>query len=336
MKLGEKRDKDGDDNIEELTRIMELAKNLRRRSSATFNDEPSTSGRINEEEQSELLKDGDDNSRDLYQEIEHRAAGGGSRRRDCSRLLRPFSIAFGILAVAIIAFASSDTLLRSSHLRWDIFNFFHIGSDGTASSHKIGIELHPTNHVFRGPKTITHYWTITSGFLSPDGVKKEVYLVNGDLPGPTIQCRSGDKLVVHVTNSLADEGVSIHWHGLQMRNASFMDGAVGFTQCPIPAGQKFTYEFDIDDEQSGTFWWHAHSQVQRGDGMYGGLVVHKPASSHSDMDIYGYKKEMLFLIGDWYHRSGTEVLNWYTSVKGFGNEVNLYLCLKSSNKTKPL
>lgn len=302
-------------------RVMEIA---RRGPSATFNDNSSPSDRDNNEEATELLKDGEYDSQHLQQETQHRTSrdGDGAKHRDCSRWLRPFSVVFSILVLAIIAFASSDALLRSSNLHSDIFNYFPIGSDRDGNLHKIAIELHPTNHVFRSPKTITHHWTITSSFLSPDGVRKELYLVNGKFPGPTIQCRSGDKLVIHVSNQLAGEGLSIHWHGLQMRNANLMDGAVGFTQCPIPAGKKFTYEFDIDEEQSGTFWWHAHSQVQRGDGMYGGLVVHKPAGSHSDMELYDYQKEMLFLIGDWYHRSGAEVLGWYTSVKGFGNEVN--------------
>ena len=38
----------------------------------------------------------------------------------------------------------------------------------------------------------------------------------GQFPGPTIEARSGDVLVVDVYNSL-DEETSIHWHGLHMR-----------------------------------------------------------------------------------------------------------------------
>jgi iron transport multicopper oxidase len=36
--------------------------------------------------------------------------------------------------------------------------------------------------------------------------------------------------------------------------ANEMDGVVGFTQCPIPTNASFTYKFDIDSDQSGTFW----------------------------------------------------------------------------------
>jgi FtsP/CotA-like multicopper oxidase with cupredoxin domain len=75
-------------------------------------------------------------------------------------------------------------------------------------------------------------------------------------PGPTIEARSGDTVVVEVVNKLQDnEGVSIHWHGLHMIGSNEMDGAVGFTQCPIPPNRNFTYRFNIDSDQTGTFWY---------------------------------------------------------------------------------
>jgi FtsP/CotA-like multicopper oxidase with cupredoxin domain len=33
-----------------------------------------------------------------------------------------------------------------------------------------------------------------------------------------------------------------------------MDGVVGVTQKAIPAGEQFTYKFEISKTQSGTFW----------------------------------------------------------------------------------
>ncbi len=51
------------------------------------------------------------------------------------------------------------------------------------------------------------------------------------------------------------------------------DGVVktGVTQCGIPPGESFTYEFQIVD-QRGTFWYHAHQSVQYTDGLYGPIV----------------------------------------------------------------
>jgi FtsP/CotA-like multicopper oxidase with cupredoxin domain len=109
-----------------------------------------------------------------------------------------------------------------------------------------------------------------------------------------------------------------------MRGANEMDGAVGFTQCPIPVGGNFTYEFQIDEDQHGTFWYHAHSQLLRGDGLYGGLVVHRPVVSSftSEADDYGYAKDILLMVGDWYHATAEEVLGWHLSPDAFGNNVS--------------
>lgn len=150
----------------------------------------------------------------------------------------------------------------------------------------------------------------------------------GEFPGPTIEARSGDTLIIHVENALesAGDGVSIHWHGLYMKGYNNMDGAVGFTQCAIPPGRNFTYDFTIGDDQHGTYWYHAHSQVQRGDGLYGGLVIHRPDDDDdvSEAQRYAYQREVLLMVGDWYHRSAAEMLAWYTSVGAFGNEVRSF------------
>jgi hypothetical protein len=187
----------------------------------------------------------------------------------------------------------------------------------------LGILLHPEEHIYRRPRQLTEYWNITSGYRAPDGVLKKIYLINGQFPGPLIECRTGDRLTIHVTNQLenAQDKISIHWHGLNMRGANAMDGASGFTQCAIPPNRTFTYDFEIQSDSVGTFWYHAHSDVQRGDGMYGGLVVHDAKDRSRDLARYRYEKEVLLLIGDWYHRSAHDVLDWYMSIRGFRNEV---------------
>ena len=110
-----------------------------------------------------------------------------------------------------------------------------------------------------------------------------------------------------------------------------MDGAAGVSQCPIAPGGQYTYNITIPSDQYGTFWYHAHAGVTRSDGLYGGLVVHAPSSTvverdlmtrgHDDFRQYGYEKELLLLIGDWYHRSASEVLDWYMDPGNVGNEV---------------
>ena len=105
-----------------------------------------------------------------------------------------------------------------------------------------------------------------------------------------------------------------------------MDGVVGLTQCSIAKSQKFTYQFRIDEDQAGTFWYHGHSGTQRADGLYGGLVVHKPAANQlGEVQSYQYDAEQLFLIGDWYHRRGSDVLAWYEDFGHFGAEVSGFM-----------
>ncbi|RAL05428.1 laccase [Aspergillus ibericus CBS 121593] len=189
------------------------------------------------------------------------------------------------------------------------------------------IELHPENHVYRDSVAQHLDWEVTADYGRPDGVLKRVYLVNGLFPGPTIEARSGDRLIVNVTNSLKDESISIHWHGLHIENA--MDGAVGVTQRPILPGSTFTYNFTIPADQNGTFWYHAHSGLIRADGLYGGLIVHAPSPkstvrgllAHADDNGHdSYSKDILLLVGDWYHRFADQVYSWYMRAASFGNE----------------
>ena len=57
-----------------------------------------------------------------------------------------------------------------------------------------------------------------------------------------------------VENAFEDEGLAMHWHGLYMKHANEMDGAVGMTQDPIAPGSSFEYRFRIANDQHGTFW----------------------------------------------------------------------------------
>ncbi|KAH7137027.1 multicopper oxidase-domain-containing protein [Dactylonectria estremocensis] len=181
-----------------------------------------------------------------------------------------------------------------------------------ATSH-LAIELNPKEHTSRPSTTLTFNWTITAGQRSPDGVEKLVYLVNDNFPGPTIEARSGDRLVIHVHNDL-QEGTSLHWHGLRLKDQNPMDGAVGVTQCPIPPGGNFSYNFTIGDDEQGTFWWHSHSDGQRTDGLWGGLVVHSPEETSPPSN------EFLIMVADWFHRSHAEVLAWFVDAHNGGNE----------------
>lgn len=226
--------------------------------------------------------------------------------------------------------ATSTSLLLALTIAFAYWRLIHDQSQGlhlggeqqseTAVEHN-NFRLHPKQHATRPPTTQVYNWTITTGDRRPDGVLKQVYLVNDDFPGPLIEARSGDRLIIDVYNGLPEnEGLSLHWHGLSMRGYNNHDGAVGMTQQPVPAGERHIYDFTADSDQAGTFWWHAHSAVQRADGLFGGLVVHEPSSSKVSALRQDEADEYLLMVQDWYHRSAQEALDFYMHPGSFGNE----------------
>ena len=94
---------------------------------------------------------------------------------------------------------------------------------------------------------------------------------NGQVPGPEIRARQGDVVRVTLVNKDIDEGVTIHWHGVDVPNGE--DGVAGVTQDAVEPGERYTYTFRA--KQLGTFWYHSHQvsskQVRRG--LYGALVI---------------------------------------------------------------
>ncbi|CAD0090812.1 unnamed protein product [Aureobasidium vineae] len=197
-------------------------------------------------------------------------------------------------------------------------------SSSTSSSStiaRLNIQLRPEDHITREPTTLSFKWRVTSVLQYPDGVEKLVFLINGQFPGPTIEARSGDRLVIELENGLKTSHTAIHWHGIQMEDANAMDGAVGVTQSAIKPGEMFIYNFTISSSEHGTFWYHAHDQVQRADGLYGGLIVHKPFQQDSRRgSASSIATEQLLMVSDWYHRSATDVLSKYMSPGSFGHE----------------
>ena len=97
------------------------------------------------------------------------------------------------------------------------------------------------------------------------------YTLNGTSPGPTIEATVGDLVEVRVHNQNVEDGIALHWHGVDVPNAE--DGVAGVTQDAVPPGGDHVYRFVVDDP--GTFWYHSHqvSHIQVRRGLYGPLVV---------------------------------------------------------------
>jgi FtsP/CotA-like multicopper oxidase with cupredoxin domain len=96
-------------------------------------------------------------------------------------------------------------------------------------------------------------------------------LVNNQFPGPLIEANSGDTIRVIVNNQMANWSTAVHWHGIDQKNSSWMDGVAAVTQCGIPPNTSFTYEFSTAG-QRGSFWYHSHLSNQYTDGLFGPIV----------------------------------------------------------------
>ena len=108
--------------------------------------------------------------------------------------------------------------------------------------------------------------------MTVDGRTYRMYIaVNGQIPGPTLIVTENQKIRVDVYNSLTNEGVTIHWHGMHQKGKPFMDGVAFVSQAPITPGAVFQYRFDATP--AGTHWYHSHLGAQRTDGLFGALIV---------------------------------------------------------------
>jgi FtsP/CotA-like multicopper oxidase with cupredoxin domain len=94
------------------------------------------------------------------------------------------------------------------------------------------------------------------------------------IPGPMLEAKLGDKVIVHFKNELPEE-TTIHWHGLRVPNAS--DGTP-FAQMAVAPGGSYDYELTLID--SGFYWYHPHMRgdVQVEAGLYAPIVVHDDLS----------------------------------------------------------
>jgi FtsP/CotA-like multicopper oxidase with cupredoxin domain len=109
------------------------------------------------------------------------------------------------------------------------------------------------------------------------------YTLNGQSPGPTIQAIAGQLVQVRLINESVPDGITLHWHGVDVPNAE--DGVAGVTQDAVVIGEEFTYRFIAD--QAGTFWYHSHqvSHKQVRGGLLGALVVTPENTGTQSVDV---------------------------------------------------
>ena len=102
------------------------------------------------------------------------------------------------------------------------------------------------------------------------GKKVEAWAYNGQIPGPTLELSSGDRVRIRVKNNLK-ESTTVHWHGIDVPNDQ--DGVPDVTQPQIKPGETYTYEFTVKGPAVGMYHAHSNSQKQVPMGLSAGMIV---------------------------------------------------------------
>ncbi|KAK2966129.1 hypothetical protein RJ640_018382 [Escallonia rubra] len=133
---------------------------------------------------------------------------------------------------------------------------------------------------------------------------KPIVTVNGQFPGPTLYAREGDTVLVKVDNHVK-YNVSIHWHGIRQLRTGWADGPAYITQCPIPTGQSYVYNFTITG-QRGTLLWHAHILWLRAT-VHGAIVVLPKLGVPYPFPTP--HKEVVVILAEWWKSDTEAVIN---------------------------
>jgi FtsP/CotA-like multicopper oxidase with cupredoxin domain len=120
------------------------------------------------------------------------------------------------------------------------------------------------------------------------GHETNVYAFNGRIPGPMLEVREGDRVIVRFRNDLP-EPTTVHWHGLHLPVES--DGS---PLHPVAPGEERIYAFTLLPGSAGTYWYHPHPHRRTGyqvaKGLYGGIIVRAP-----DDPLAGLPEKLLIL-----------------------------------------
>lgn len=133
--------------------------------------------------------------------------------------------------------------------------------------------------------------------VNMSGKNVKAITINGSIPGPTLTMTEGDTVRIRVHNHM-DVDTSVHWHGILLPNQD--DGVPYLNTPPIKPGATHIFEFPII--QSGTYWYHSHTNLQEQRGLYGSIVIHprKPVIK-TDHDY-------VLMLSDWTNSKPMEVM----------------------------
>lgn len=186
------------------------------------------------------------------------------------------------------------------------------------------------------PTTRYFEFNITQRSINPDcsDHTSPVFLINQQMPGPTITANQGDKIVVLIRNQLKKvkghyHDVAIHFHGIRQYHSVKSDGVPYITQLPIHPGEEFTHEFRVLN-QAGSYFYHAHVGLQE-ETVFGPLIVYESPKANPENLVgngqttdslrrttlpsltagpYRYDEDRTLILSEWWHRPHLEFENF--------------------------
>ena len=159
-----------------------------------------------------------------------------------------------------------------------------------------------------------------------DGKTGYAITINGTVPAPLLRLEQGQNVRIAVTNDL-DEDTSIHWHGVILPFQ--MDGVPGVSFPGIKPHSTFVYEFPV--VQSGTYWYHSHSDLQEQMGHYGPIVI-----DPSGPDPVISEREYLVVLSDWSFMHPHAIFRKLKQQPGYFNLQKQTLANLLAGKDQPL
>ena len=76
--------------------------------------------------------------------------------------------------------------------------------------------------------TVTYDWDIGYTTANPDGLaERQVIGVNGQWPPPPVELTEGDRVIINAHNSLPDQPMSLHAHGIFQNGTNYYEWPSG-------------------------------------------------------------------------------------------------------------
>lgn len=211
------------------------------------------------------------------------ARPGWRRPTRGGRLLRGTAVlaTLALGAAGCYSFAAQDSRLadRQGH---------HAHTHDTGGGPGPGQAPRRSVEEFTGPRdgTPDRTFTLTATdetLRLASGETVDALAFNGRIPGPELRVVRDELVEVVLVNENVEDGVTVHWHGVDVPNAE--DGVAGVTQDAVFPGERHVYRFRPD--RAGTFWYHSHQQsslvVARG--LFGPMIVEEPGTGTDGLDL---------------------------------------------------